>query len=94
MKSLLLGVVLLALVSLVAAQTGSPCPAAVNAQCPAIGGGQAVFFAHPNDCSKYCECVQLGLAYELSCSTGLLWDDIRDTCNWPDYVDCGSRPKP
>ncbi|XP_045122373.1 uncharacterized protein LOC123510935 isoform X2 [Portunus trituberculatus] len=93
MKNLLFGAMFLTVVSLAASQFGIPCPTAVNAKYPAIGGGQAVFFAHPDGC-KYCECVDLDLAYELSCSPGLLWDDIRDTCNWPDNVNCGSRPQP
>ena len=86
MKSLLFGMVVLTVVSVAATQSGIPCPAVVNAQCPAIDGGQAVFFAHPNDCSKYCQCVDLGLAYEMVCAPGLLWDDIKNTCNWPNYV--------
>ncbi|XP_045122184.1 uncharacterized protein LOC123510826 [Portunus trituberculatus] len=93
MRNFLLLVVVLAVASLAAAQTGIPCPDSVNRQCP-TSAGTALFLPHPNDCSKYCECVMEGLAYELQCPDGLMWDEVRNSCDWWYNVDCGSRPKP
>ena len=81
MRSLLLVVVVLGVAAFGAAQTGIPCPDFVNKECPALAGN-AIFLPNPNDCSKYCECVQEGLAYELQCPDGLMWDEARRSCDW------------
>lgn len=82
MKSLPLTVLVLAVVSLAAAQTYVPCPSEVNVQCPKPSAGMAILLSNPYDCSKYCECVNEGLAYELACPDGLLWDETVNACNW------------
>lgn len=81
MKKLLLSVHVLAVVSLAAAQFVA-CPDEVNAQCPRPSSGEAVLLSHPDDCSKYCECVDEGKAYELTCPPDLLWDETLTTCNF------------
>ncbi|KAK8396894.1 hypothetical protein O3P69_005107 [Scylla paramamosain] len=91
MKSFLLALVMVVVVSLVASRRYIPCPPEVSARCPPLGN-MAVLLPHPHFCSKYCECVDEGLAYVLPCPEKLLWDEKINTCNWPDNVDCGNRP--
>ncbi|XP_069992651.1 peritrophin-1 [Penaeus vannamei] len=76
-----------------AAQVFTPCPYEVSVKCPAVDGDFPTFFAHPDDCSKGCECSK-GIALEVQCQFGLLWDDTVSVCNWAYQVDCGSRPLP
>ncbi|XP_045121960.1 peritrophin-1-like [Portunus trituberculatus] len=91
MKNFLLALVMVVALSLATARINIHCPSEVNVRCPSLGN-DAVHLPHPHDCSKYCVCVAKGLAYELSCPPTLLWDDTVLTCNWPDNVDCGTRP--
>ncbi|XP_069184030.1 uncharacterized protein [Procambarus clarkii] len=91
----LLTVALLAVCCLGAeAQDSVPCPDEVSALCPPTPGEYPEYFAFPDDCSKFCQCGDGGLAWELPCLLGLLWDDTLKTCNWPNLVDCGDRPIP
>ena len=85
MKNFLLAVVVLVVVTLAGAKTGSPCPSEVSAQCPPLGG-MAVLMAHPHYCSKYCKCVDEGLALELPCPADLLWNDVIHTCDYEHNV--------
>ncbi|MDK2413356.1 carbohydrate-binding module family 14 protein, partial [Aphanizomenon sp. 202] len=73
------------------AEEFTPCPDEVSAKCPAVDGDFPTFFAHPDDCSKGCECSK-GKAWVIQCQEGLLWDDTVSVCNWASQVDCGSRP--
>ncbi|XP_042870485.1 peritrophin-1-like [Penaeus japonicus] len=75
------------------AQVFKACPYEVSIQCPTYDGDFPTFFAHPDDCSKGCECSK-GTAFEVQCQPGLLWDDTVDVCNWANQVNCGSRPLP
>ncbi|XP_063615992.1 uncharacterized protein LOC134789265 [Penaeus indicus] len=58
MKSVALLLVLALCVALrpCSAQVFTPCPYEVSAKCPAVDGVFPTFFAHPDDCSKGCEC--------------------------------------
>ncbi|XP_069184034.1 peritrophin-1-like isoform X2 [Procambarus clarkii] len=70
-----------------------PCDPEVSAQCPPQDGYDSVYLPMPTDCSKFCICSG-GTAYEKECFPGLVWDDTRNVCNWPNLVDCGTRPIP
>jgi len=49
-------------------------------------------WASPGNCGNYVQCVHGGsLAIERSCQVGLLWDDERKVCNWPQNVDCDNN---
>lgn len=86
MKSLLTGVVVVAVASLIAAQNNNcTCPDIVDVNCPSVGEF-AVLFPHPDDCSMYCECEAEGCASELSCPPDLLFDAVLHVCNWPNDV--------
>ncbi|XP_063593945.1 peritrophin-1-like [Penaeus indicus] len=95
MKSVALFLVLALCVALrpCSAQVFTPCPYEVSAKCPAVDGVFPTFFAHPDDCSKGCECSK-GTALEIQCQSGLLWDETVSVCNWASQVNCGSRPLP
>lgn len=59
-----------------------PCPQEVSDLCPETDGAYPVYFAHPDDCTKFCECDdQVG--YEKSCQPGLVFDETISVCNWP-----------
>lgn len=46
-------------------------------------------FVH-DDCSKYKRCVN-GKIVILTCAVGLLWNNVRGQCDWPNQVLCGKR---
>ncbi|XP_053643770.1 peritrophin-1 isoform X2 [Cherax quadricarinatus] len=80
-----------------AATTQKPptvCPPEVSALCPPEMGEFPELYAYPDDCSKFCKCSLDGLAWEYDCPGTLLWDDELKTCNYPENVDCGTRPVP
>lgn len=92
MKSLLAGVVVVAVASLVAAQGNNcTCPDIVDVNCPNIGDF-VVLFPHPDDCSMFCECETEGCASEMSCPPGLLFDEHLNVCNWPNDVSISWAP--
>jgi len=61
-----------------------------NFQCPPSIDGN---FPDPSDCSKYITCVA-GVPSCFSCPPGLYYDQLSDRCDFPQFVDCGSRPMP
>ncbi|KAK7070245.1 hypothetical protein SK128_000873 [Halocaridina rubra] len=100
MKTIFLGIVLLAIschflpdVDAASVRLVS-CPSEVSNGCPYPQGQIPVYFAHPNDCSKFCECGMEGIAWEVQCMPGLLWNDGVQTCDWASNVNCGDRPVP
>ncbi|MCE2196872.1 hypothetical protein GQ599_10090, partial [Streptococcus thermophilus] len=60
-------------------------------QCPELPGE---VFPNPSNCSNFCECVDEGVALQMPCPGGLLFDATLYICNFPDQVDCGNRPSP
>ncbi|CAL4157064.1 unnamed protein product [Meganyctiphanes norvegica] len=69
------------------------CAPEISAKCPAENGETPIYFPDPDDCSKFCECC-CGDAYDYSCPSGLYWDTHLNICNWPNQVECESRPEP
>merc|ERR1712179_680405 len=67
------------------------CKQEISAKCPSPDPGTPVYLADPEDCSKFCECSG-GAAWSEHCADGLMYDEILHLCNWPNSVDCGSRP--
>lgn len=63
-----------------------PCPEEVSAKCPELQGEMPVYLAHPDDCSKFCECSASAIAFEIKCDANLFWDDVSNICNWPYLV--------
>merc|ERR1711970_455410 len=71
---------------------GTPCAEQISAQCPdEVPGDPPVYLPDPTHCRKFCECSG-GTAYSHTCAPPLMFDDEAMICNWPDSVDCGSRP--
>ncbi|KAK7070244.1 hypothetical protein SK128_000872 [Halocaridina rubra] len=62
------------------------CPDEVSRGCPYPQGQFPAYFAHPEDCSKFCECGVEGIAWEVQCGSGLLWNDAVKACDWPNNV--------
>ncbi|KAK3928152.1 Peritrophin-1 [Frankliniella fusca] len=50
-------------------------------------------FPDPKDCSKFINCWD-GTAAEQECNAGLLFNPEKSYCDYPENVDCGSRPNP
>ncbi|XP_066960936.1 peritrophin-1-like [Macrobrachium rosenbergii] len=71
-----------------------PCPDEVSKGCPYHQEEFPVYYSHPGDCSKFCECGTEAIAWEVTCRSGLLWNDILQACDWAVNVDCGDRPRP
>ena len=73
----------------------APNPRPGEFQCPIDEDG---FFADPIQCDKYYECVN-GVAYQLLCDDGLVYDISKggaghaDPCDSPYVVDCTDRPE-
>ncbi|XP_075979344.1 chondroitin proteoglycan 2-like [Anticarsia gemmatalis] len=56
----------------------------------AADGSDHVYIAHEN-CDQYYKC-WAGLPVALDCPVGLLFNPMKDFCDWPSLVDCGNRP--
>jgi hypothetical protein len=49
-------------------------------------------FPSPDDCAKYINC-QDGVAHELTCPAGLLFNPVTSTCDWAENVECAGGSK-
>jgi len=53
------------------------------------------FLVDENDCLSFFNCT-LGCFYHYECGTklgrGLLWKESKDWCDYPENVNCGTRP--
>ena len=57
-----------------------------GAKCNQVGST----FSHESDCQKYYRCVNKKLLLQ-KCSQGLLWNNGKGRCDWPNQVSCGTR---
>jgi hypothetical protein len=48
--------------------------------CPTDG-----LFLNPDDENTYFKCA-LGTAYQMSCLSGLVWDQVNQVCQWPSVL--------
>ncbi|KAK8748310.1 hypothetical protein OTU49_016066 [Cherax quadricarinatus] len=67
------------------------CSSEVSALCPEGPQPVPTYLADPEDCTSYCECDGT-TAFHFTCDPGLLYNDVIHVCDWPDNVDCGTRP--
>ncbi|KAG7165594.1 putative Chitin binding Peritrophin-A domain-containing protein 38 [Homarus americanus] len=67
------------------------CSKEISAQCPVNDPTPPVYIADPDNCANYCECSG-GSAWSFHCDANLMYNDIKHVCDWPNNVDCGSRP--
>ncbi|KAG7165592.1 putative Chitin binding Peritrophin-A domain-containing protein 37 [Homarus americanus] len=88
---LLVGVFVLCVVEVRASLDGIECSKKITDECPAKDPTPPLYIADPDNCSKYCECSG-GIAWSFHCDANLLYNDIKHVCDWPNNVDCGSRP--
>lgn len=88
-RATLVAVLMLAVAGGVLVSDGSPrstekplieCPDEVSKLCQKDGMPDKL--AHPDDCTKYCVCVDK-VAYEEDCLPGLWFDLNFYECNWP-----------
>lgn len=56
--------------------------------------GQEGMLADPENCQNFYQCVYDRPPFLNSCPPGTLYDEITQICNYPEAVDCGSRPLP
>ncbi|XP_066138881.1 uncharacterized protein [Euwallacea fornicatus] len=59
--------------------------------CPDTDPSNPVFFDDPDDCGAFYECSNQE-AVHFQCSPGTYFDESKDTCEWAENVDCGTRP--
>jgi hypothetical protein len=60
-------------------------------ECPEIDNPSSpIFLPNPSDCSKFSICYN-GRAIGRQCASGLLFDELHDWCNYPEFVNCGER---
>lgn len=67
------------------------CLPEVSAICPAEDPSYAIHLVDPENCAGFCEC-DSGVAYKLVCSDDLLFNEDLSVCDFPENVDCGTRP--
>ncbi|XP_056641613.1 peritrophin-1-like [Diorhabda sublineata] len=63
------------------------CSRTITTPKPICDDQDGTFYANTTDCTKYIECVN-GEAKDLTCPDDTWWDEIRLTCDYPEYVDC------
>lgn len=62
------------------------------ADCKDFGnGGEEGYYADPYNCRKYWHCYA-GRSEHVICDDGLMFDEVNIWCDYPERVDCGSRP--
>jgi len=70
-------------------------PPQQDARCSEDSSFDENFLADQNDCLSFFNCT-LGCFHHYSCGRaqgkGLLWRQETDWCDFPEYVDCGTRP--
>jgi len=49
------------------------------------------YYPDPYSCERFWQC-ERGTAFHSKCQPGLFYDPINVMCDWPENVDCGSRP--
>jgi len=55
--------------------------------------GLAELYEDPDNCGAFYECSH-GIAYEMFCSEGLMYNTELEVCDYARNVDCGTRPVP
>ncbi|KAK8748307.1 hypothetical protein OTU49_016064, partial [Cherax quadricarinatus] len=66
------------------------CPQEISDLCPG-NTDYPVYFPYPDDCGAFCECSGT-TAFYLHCKPGLFFNENLNVCDWPQNVDCGTRP--
>jgi len=56
-----------------------------------VGNGA---WPYPDDCGKYVVCWELDQPMLGQCTDNMLFDLVYHGCNYAQYVDCGTRPRP
>ncbi|CAG2176456.1 unnamed protein product, partial [Oppiella nova] len=67
---------------------GYPCPEddIANTRCL---GPKDCLYPNPRDCSRFIQCNDAGLAYDMPCAPGgLHWNDAIKQCDWPENANC------
>jgi len=73
--------------------TTTPPPSSTARLCPHVTCGADGDYPDPQDCTGYVICSN-GTPYCQRCPTGLYYDIPESQCDFPQNVDCGSRPIP
>ncbi|KAM3421689.1 hypothetical protein BST61_g2073 [Cercospora zeina] len=75
------------------------CPAADMERTHCMGGKDCLY-PLPGNCGGYIQCqpkdttYQTGIAYEMPCPAGLLWNDNQKWCDYPENSTCGTSQSP
>lgn len=56
--------------------------------CPLVPGPYPTYVENPYECHSYYECDIGRTARYFECSSGLYWNHLKKTCDWPENVNC------